>query len=279
MGNAPVVVLVKKGEGRIEAGCDVVGREDGYFGSFAEAFAAHHQDVHVRDGQDGGGTVGGCGNVLRQEGSEVGAHADGTHARTTTAVGNAESLVQIEVRDVGTVLAGLCETDLGVEICAIKINLTTVLVDGGADFADLVFEHAMGGGVSDHQRGQFVAVLRGFGFQVCQVYVTFGVAGYDDHVHADHVRGCRIGAVSGGRDEADVAVAFVAAEVVRTDCQEACVLTLRSGVGLQQDRVIAGDLAQFLLQILEHSVVPGGLLLRRKGMHVAELGPGDGQHF
>ena len=47
---------------------------------------------------------------------------------------------------------------------AVRVNLSAVFMDDAADVAD-AFLHAVGGRVSNHDGGQSVAVLLGFGFQ------------------------------------------------------------------------------------------------------------------
>jgi hypothetical protein len=65
----------------------------------------------------------------------------------------------------------------------------------------------------------------------------------------------RVGAVRGDRDEADVTPALAVGLVIRADGQQAGVLALAAGVGLQRDRIEAGDLAQPAFQFLEQLLV------------------------
>ena len=53
-------------------------------------------------------------DVRRQIGLQVLGHADGTYARTATAVRDGKGLVQVEVADIGTNVSGTGQTDLGV---------------------------------------------------------------------------------------------------------------------------------------------------------------------
>ena len=86
---------------------DVVGGEDGGLGGAQQAVAAHQLDVRVRDREDAGRSVGRGGDVRRQERREVRAHRDRADARASPTVGDAERLVQVEVRHVGAERAGL----------------------------------------------------------------------------------------------------------------------------------------------------------------------------
>mmetsp|Transcript_15495 Transcript_15495/g.27429 ORF Transcript_15495/g.27429 Transcript_15495/m.27429 type:complete len:263 (-) Transcript_15495:973-1761(-) len=101
----------------LQAGGHVVGVENGQRGGLLQTLGAHHGDVGVRDGQDGGRAVGrGCHDserlqltlglrvavgggdgVGREEGSQVRLHTDGAHAGATATVGDAESLVKVQM--------------------------------------------------------------------------------------------------------------------------------------------------------------------------------------
>jgi hypothetical protein len=92
-------------------------------------------------------------------------------------------------------LPGLRQADLRVHVGAVHVDLAAVRVDHLADLADLLLEHAVGGQIGDHQRGEVGRVLLGLGLEVGQVHVAFGVAFDHHHVHADHLRRGRVGAV------------------------------------------------------------------------------------
>src|SRR3546814_2013012 len=67
------------------------------------------------------------------------------------------------------------------------------------------------------------------------------------------------------RSQAHVAVAFAARAMVRADRQQAGELALCAGVGLEADRVVAGDLGQHLLQAVDQHLVA------RSEEHTSEL--------
>ena len=52
-----------------------------------------------------------------------------THAWSSTAVRNTECFMQIQMRYIGSVVAWTAQTDLGVHIRSIQVNLTTMLMD------------------------------------------------------------------------------------------------------------------------------------------------------
>ena len=63
--------------------------------------------------------------------------ADRAHAGAAAAMRNAESLVQIEMADIGADIAGPGKADLRVQIGAVEIDLAAMLVDDVADLADV----------------------------------------------------------------------------------------------------------------------------------------------
>ena len=103
--------------------------------------------------------------------------------------------------------------------------------------------------------------------------------GHDDDLHAGQHGGGRVGAVRGGRDQADVALGVAAGEVVAADRQQARELALGTGVGLDGDLVVAGDLGQLGFEVLDQFAPAGGLGFRGEGVDGGELRPGDGFHL
>src|SRR3546814_8649982 len=83
-------------------------------------------DISLSRRREGGGA--------RQEGREVRLHRAWTHAGAAATVRDAEGLVQVEVRDVRTPLAGPGDADQGVHVGAVGVYLPAVLVH---DLADL----------------------------------------------------------------------------------------------------------------------------------------------
>ena len=188
------------------------------------------------------------------------AHADRADARPAAAVRDAERLVQVQVRHVGAELARLREADERVEVRAVEVHLAAVLVHDLADLADRVLEHAVRRRVGDHQRAEPCSRCSSPWLEVVEVDVAVVVARDDDDVDAGHDRARRVGAVRRRRDEAHGALEVAAAAVVRADREQPRVLALRARVRLQRHRVVAGDLAQPLLEIgeqLRGSRAPG----------------------
>ena len=96
-----------------------------------------------------------AGQVLH----EVLAHRDRTDSRPTTAVRDAERLVQVQVRHVGTERARRREADERVQVGAVDVDLAAVLVHDRAHVDDAGLEHAVRRRVGRHQRAEPLRVL------------------------------------------------------------------------------------------------------------------------
>ncbi|CAG7456097.1 hypothetical protein PICSAR144_03483 [Mycobacterium avium subsp. paratuberculosis] len=214
-----------------------------------------------------------------QERRQVRAHRHRPHPRPAAAVRDAERLVQVQVADVAAELARPGQPDQRVEVGAVDVHLAARVVDGRADLGDVVLVDAVRGRVGDHQRRQPVAVFGDLRAQVVEVDVAVVVAAHDHHPHPGQGRRRGIRAVRAGRDEADVAVRFPAAGVVVVDGQQAGVLALRPGVGLQRDGVVAGDGHQPVLQVADEPAQPRRVGRRGEGVLTCELRPGDRLHL
>ncbi len=187
--------------------------------------------------------------------------------------------MQVEVADVTAEVAGTGEADLGVHVGAVDVDLAAMTVNDGARFANPFLEHAVRGGVGEHDRRQRLAVLLGLGTQVVEVDVAVAVALHHHHFHLRHGGGGGVGAVGGAGDQADVAVPFALGRLVAANGDQAGVLALGAGVGLHRDVVVAGDLDQEGRQLVDHLLVADGLFLGHEGVQLAELGPGDRDHL
>jgi hypothetical protein len=162
-------------------------------------------------------------------------HADRPDAGAAAAVRDAEGLVEVEVAHVGADRGRRGQPHLRVHVGAVHVDLAAVLVDERADLADALLEDAVRARVGDHQRRQPRGVLLRLGAEVGHVHVAVAVAGDHDDLHAGHHRARRVGAVRGGRDQAHVALRLAPRAVPGADRQQARVLALAAGVGLERD--------------------------------------------
>ncbi len=191
---------------------------------------------------------------------------------------NTERLVQIEMADIGAVIAGPRQSHLRVHVGAVEIDLAAMAVHDLADIADMLLEHAMGRGIGDHDRGKIFRMLFGLGAEIIDIDVA-RIAGDHHDLHAGHMSGGRIGAVGGGRDQAHLAMRLAAGCVIIADCEQACIFALRARIRLQRNRVIAGHVAQPFFEPREQRVIAVRLLTRRERMKRAEFGPGQRDHL
>ena len=124
------------------------------------------------------------------------------------------------------------QADLRVHVCAVHIDLSAVGMDDSANFLDRLLKHAVRRGIGDHQAGEVFFMRLGFGAQIGHVYVAILVAGDGNDFQPCHDGAGWVGAVRGGRDEADIA-GFAPAFVPGADDELAGVFALGTGVGLQ----------------------------------------------
>ena len=153
-------------------------------------------------------------------------HADRTHPWTTTAMRDAKGFVQVQMTNVRADVGRPAKADLGVQVRPVHIDLSAEFVDDVANLLDALLEHSVRGGIRHHQAGEVVAVRFGFGAQVRDVDVALLIAGDGDDAEPGHGGAGGIGAVRGGRDQADVPVRFAAAFVISADDEQSGVFTL-----------------------------------------------------
>src|SRR5258707_1983491 len=103
-------------------------------------------------------------------------YADRPHSRAAAAVRNAERLVQVEMADIGAVIAGPRQSDLRVHVGAVEIDLSAMAMYDVADLADVLLEHPMDGGIGEHHGGERCRMLRRLGAQIIDVDVAARIA-------------------------------------------------------------------------------------------------------
>ena len=278
MGDGSVAAAVEDWEGAAHARGDVVGIENGESGGFAQAIRAHHADVHPWDHVDAGAAVRRAHHwpddaAAREEGDKMGCHADGANAGATAAVGNAEGLVEVEVADIGTDVAGAGQTDLGVHVGSVHVDLATVAMDHCADVCDGFLEHAMGGGVGDHEGSEAGSMFSSAGREVGGIDVSVGIAFHGDNLHARHDGARRVGAMGADRNEADIAVQVAAAAVPSANRQKSRVFALTPSVGSHRNGCQSGDVGEPRFELTDHG---GGTFLLAgwgEGVHGGDFGP------
>ena len=101
----------------------------------------------------------GIERVAGQECRQMVPDCDWSDAGSASAVRDAEGLVQVEVTHVGSEEARLGDTDQRIQVCAVDVDLSAVVVNDVANLADSGFKHAVRRGVRDHERGEAAACL------------------------------------------------------------------------------------------------------------------------
>ena len=81
--------------------------------------------------------------MRRQKLGKVLGNAYWSHPRSSAAVRDAKRLVQIQMTNVGAVIARATKTDLRIQICAVHVNLAAMCVNDVTNFANGWFEYAV----------------------------------------------------------------------------------------------------------------------------------------
>ena len=110
------------------------------------------------------------------------------HAETKTSV-------QIEMADVGPVIARTSQTYLRIEIGAVDINLSAMRMDDLANPSNRRLKHAVCRRIGDHDRCKPICDLFGLCFQIRNIDIASSIACDRDDIHPGHVSRCRVGAV------------------------------------------------------------------------------------
>ena len=80
----------------------------------------------------------------------MGAHANGSHAGSATAMGDTEGFVQVEVRNVCAKLSRSGKTHQGIEVSAVYIDLSAMLVYQAAQFNHRLLKYPVGRRIGNH---------------------------------------------------------------------------------------------------------------------------------
>ena len=81
--------------------------------------------------------------MRRQKFGEVPSNAYRPYPGAAAAVWDAKRLVQIQMTNVGAVIARATKTDLRIQICAVHVNLAAMCVNDVTNFANGWFEYAV----------------------------------------------------------------------------------------------------------------------------------------
>ena len=154
------------------------------------------------------------------------------HAGATAAMRNAKRLVQVQVADIATHIAGPGKPHHRVHIGPIDIDLTAMIVGDACHLGHCFFEHAMGRRIGNHTTGKVFAVLFSLLAEVLQIDIPVG-GGFDhDNLPTDHIGAGGVSAMRRHRDQTDVAVPLPVGAVIGSNRQQPRIFPLRARIGL-----------------------------------------------
>ena len=206
-------------------------------------------------------------------------HADRAHAGAAAAVRDAECLVQVEMANVRTDIAGTAKGDLRIEVGAVHVDLSAGGMHQITNFTDAFLKDPVRGRIGDHEGGELRSVLRDFLTKVRHIDIAVRVAAYRHDGHSGHDRAGRVGPVGGGGNETNIAPGVATREVVGANDEQSGVLALGAGVGLQGDGGKAGDFREPRIELAKEFAIALGLVDRSERMQVAKFRPGNRDHF
>ncbi|KAH3669817.1 hypothetical protein OGATHE_002629 [Ogataea polymorpha] len=93
---------------------------------------------------------------------------------TTPTMRYSESLMQIQMTDVGSQVSRGCQSHLSIHVRAIKINLASMSMNEPDSIPDCRLEHTICRWVCDHNSSKIGSVLGGFSFEI--LYIKISVA-------------------------------------------------------------------------------------------------------
>jgi hypothetical protein len=207
-------------------------------------------------------------------------NSDRANTGTTTAVGNTEGLVEVEMTDISTNVTGAAETNLSVHVGTVHIDKTAMLVDKITDLLNLRLEDSESRGISNHDSSKLISVLGTLGLEILDIQVaSLAVTLDSNNLHTSHSSRSRVGTVSRNRDKADLSLVSITSLVVGLDTAETSKLTLSTRVGLKSGSIHTSDFRQVLGERADESLVTRSLLNGGKGVDVVDTRVGNRKHL
>src|SRR5438128_12008849 len=96
-------------------------------------------------------------------------YADRPNTRAAAAVRNAESFMQIQMANIGAVIARTAKTALRVHVSAVHVNLAAVFMYDLANLANGRLENPVRARIRHHQRGEVARMCVSFGAEIGQI--------------------------------------------------------------------------------------------------------------
>ncbi len=188
--------------------------------------------------------------VVRQIRSQLFCYAYRADSRAAATVRDCKSLVKVQVTNICTDNARVCKTHLGIHICPVHIDQTSVFVDNIHNLADALFKHTVGRGISDHQAGEPLFVKHSLFAKLANIDVSHLVARHQHYLHSGHCCRCRVGTVCRCGDNGNSSLGISFGNVVGTDGHKPGILTCSTRVGLNRAGVKSCNCCKILLGLL-----------------------------
>ena len=202
-----------------------------------------------------------------QEGREVRLDADGARARSATAVGLAEGLVEVVVHRVKAHETGRGSADDGVEVRSVVVHLAADAVHEFRGGGDVGLKQAERVRVGDHHRGDGVVKD---GLKRLEVDAAVLGGGHLNDFEAGHRGARRVRPVGGVRHHDAGALCFAALAEVLLNAAHGGEFALCTSHGLEGDFVHAGTHREHVLHFVEDGQQALEVVLRLVRMHVAD---------
>ena len=119
----------------------------------------------------------------------------------------------------------------------------------------------------------------GLGAEISDIDIAIGIRSNHHNLVANHLRRGWVGSMGGCGDQTDIAMPLPIGRVVFADGQQAGIFTLRAGIGLLADGVIAGDVAKLGIQILKHLMIAARLIDRHERVQIGKFWPSYRDHL
>jgi len=152
------------------------------------------------------------------------------------------------------------ETELGIHVCTVHVNLSSILMNNIANTLGILLEHTVSRWVSDHDTRKSISVLLCFLFNFFKHDVSLGITVDWDNFHSTDLGGSWVSSMSGGWDKADVSLEVTSALMVLLNGHESGVLTCGSTMWLGRDSIILSDANQVVLNLIDELLISLALI-------------------
>ena len=94
--------------------------------------------------------------------------------------------MEIQVAHVRSQIGRTAETDLGIHIGAVQVDLPPMRMHDLAHSANVFFKHSMRRGIGNHHGGQAASMLGRLRLKISKIHIAPLIAGHRNHRHPAH---------------------------------------------------------------------------------------------